>query len=72
VISTDTLEHIKDLKPLITTLGKHMKRGAKFLHQSEWGNQDISPMHFDHSKVFPKLMKKAGFLEWDEQCYMKS
>jgi len=72
VIASDTLEHIEDLKPLITTLGKHMKRGAKFLHQSEWGNQDISPMHFDHSKVFPKLMKKAGFLEWDEQCYMKS
>lgn len=72
VIAIDTLEHIEDLKPLITTLGKHMKRGAKLIHQSEWGNQDISPMHFDHSKDFPRLMKKAGFLKWDEQSYVKS
>jgi len=72
IIATDALEHFDDLKPLITTLGKHMKRGAKLIHQSEWGNQDVSPMHFDHSKTFPKLMKKAGFLKWDEQSYIKS
>jgi 2-polyprenyl-3-methyl-5-hydroxy-6-metoxy-1,4-benzoquinol methylase len=71
VISVDTLEHIENLEPLIATLGKNLKRGARLLHLSEFGRQEISPMHFDHSKVLPKLLKKAGFLEWNLQSYVR-
>jgi len=72
IVAIDTLEHIEDLESFMIELGSHMKRGGKFYHASTFGNQDISPMHFNHTKYFLDIMKKAGFLYWNDMWFIKN
>lgn len=60
IIAIDTLEHIEDLRGFISKMGECSK-GTMFYHYDCFNNQDVSPMHFDHSSEIDSFLKDAGF-----------
>lgn len=59
ITALGTLEHIEDLEKFVSEL--NMKSGAALYHFDDFGDQNISPMHFDHSKGIDEWLKNAGF-----------
>lgn len=62
VVAIDFFEHIhKDALPgLLKEIAAVLKDGGFLYHRSNFGQQDIFPMHFDHSSYFIKMAKDAG------------
>ncbi len=62
VIANDVLEHIhKDALPkLLEEIALVLKDDGFLYHRSNFGQQDIFPMHFDHSSYFNKMAVDAG------------
>jgi len=62
VVAIDFFEHIhKDTLPnLLKEIAGILKDGGFLYHRSNFGQQDIFPMHFDHSSYFIKMAKDAG------------
>ncbi len=63
VVANDFFEHIhKDKLPgLLDEIASVLKDDGFVYHRSNWGNQDLCPMHFDHSSYFNKMASDAGF-----------
>ena len=77
IVAVDVLEHIDNLQEFIYTLGKSMKRGAKFYHSDFFpkGVEDniVWPMHFEENeKHLEKWFKKGGLVSWDKRWAIKS
>ena len=62
VVAIDFFEHIHPdaLPKLLKEVSAVLKDDGFLYHRSTFGQQDIFPMHFDHSKYFNKLAKDAG------------
>jgi len=62
VVGIDFFEHIhKDALPdLLKEIYNVLKDDGFLYHRSNFKQQDIYPMHFDHSEYFNKLAKDAG------------
>lgn len=61
--SIDVFEHmpIEDLRRTIYFLAGIIRPGGRLHYHANWKQQDIFPMHHDHSEVFAKLLINAGF-----------
>ena len=71
IVATDALEHLEDLQSFLMELGQSMKVGAKLYHYDVWGEQDVTPMHFDHSTHIEDWLKEAGLYVWNENWAAK-
>ncbi len=62
VVANDFFEHIhKDALPkLLKEIASVLKDDGFVYHRSNFGQQDIFPMHFDHSEYFNKMVIDAG------------
>ena len=62
VVGIDFFEHIHPdaLPKLLKEIAAVLKDDGFLYHRSNWKQQDIFPMHFDHSPYFNKLAKDAG------------
>jgi 2-polyprenyl-3-methyl-5-hydroxy-6-metoxy-1,4-benzoquinol methylase len=62
VVAIDFFEHIhKDALPgLLKEIAAVLKDGGFLYHRSTFNQQDIFPMHYDHSAYFIKMAKDAG------------
>jgi len=65
VVANDFFEHIhKDALPkLLKQLSGCLKDQGFVYHRSNFKQQDIFPMHFDHSEYFVKLARDANLIE---------
>ena len=65
VVGNDFLEHIhKDSLPkLLKQIAGCLKDGGFVYHRSNFKQQDIFPMHFDHSEYFVKMARDANLIE---------
>lgn len=62
VVAVDFFEHIHPdkLPKLLKEIAAVLKDGGFLYHRSNFKQQDIFPMHFDHSAYFVKMAKDAG------------
>ena len=62
VVAIDTLEHIHpDILPkLLKDMAKSLKDGGFIYHRSNFGQQDLFPMHYDHKSVLEGLVTDVG------------
>ncbi len=62
VVANDFFEHIhKDALPgLLKEVSSVLKDGGILYHRSNWGQQDIFPIHYDHSGYFNKMAKDVN------------
>lgn len=65
VVANDFFEHIhKDALPkLLQQIAGCLKEQGFVYHRSNFKQQDIFPMHFDHSEYFNKMASNAGLIE---------
>ncbi len=62
IVANDFFEHVhKDALPgLLRELAACLKDGGFVYHRSNFGQQDIFPMHFDHGEYFNQMATDAG------------
>jgi SAM-dependent methyltransferase len=70
ITALGTLEHIEDLESLIKKFAV-MKSGSSLVHIDDWGDQTISPMHFNHSGNIDKWLIESGFMIKNERVAVK-
>jgi len=65
VVCNDFFEHIhKDALPkLLKQIAGCLKNGGFVYHRSNFKQQDIFPMHYDHSEYFTKMARDANLIE---------
>lgn len=65
VVANDFFEHIhKDALPkLLKQITGCLKKDGFVYHRSNFKQQDIFPMHFDHSEYFTKMARDATLIE---------
>lgn len=63
VVGIDFFEHLHkdDLDAMLKTIQGVLKDGGFLYERSNWYQQEILPMHFDHSTQFAKMLKEIGF-----------
>jgi len=64
VVAIDVLEHL-DYSTLVSVINKiwiSLKPSGTFAFHANFGQQDLYPMHFDHSEVFEKVLNSNGFI----------
>jgi len=71
VTALGMLEHLDTLQEFLLKLGKGMKTNARLFHVDDWGDQTISPMHFNNSKNIDNWLKDAGFTIKSERWAVK-
>lgn len=73
VVAIDTLEHIHPDKlfPLLKEIAAVLKDGGFLYHRSNFGQQDIFPMHYNHSEYLAKMCKDAGLNLRENGDYVK-
>lgn len=72
ITALGTLEHIDPLREFIIRLGKGMKNGTKLFHIDDWGDQEISPMHFNHSRDIDGWLQEAGLEPLNKRWAVKN
>lgn len=62
VVSTDTFEHIpeNELKGILVDISGALKVGGRLIYTANFKQQDLYPMHFDHSENWNDWLKEAG------------
>jgi predicted TPR repeat methyltransferase len=73
ILAIDTFEHIHpdELDPVLTAIEKSLASGGYLYCHNNWGQQDIYPMHFDHSKRFAEWAKVIGLIKQDDLIYVR-
>ena len=63
IVAIDFFEHIhpEELRPLIKDLSHVLGDGGFIFERSNWYQQQILPMHYDHSSTFYKITEELGF-----------
>lgn len=72
VTALGTLEHFENLEEFVKGTLSQMRHGAKLLHFDDFGQQNVSPMHYDFTDEMPVWLDEAGFVEWDDLWAVKS
>lgn len=64
VVSFDTFEHLgaEDLQQLLKDLWRVLKPGGKIYYHANFGQQDIYPLHYNHSEMWDTWLIEAGFI----------
>jgi len=63
IVSIETLEHLseQELERVMEAAWEKLRPGGRFIFTANFGQQDVYPMHFDHSKLFERLIKELGY-----------
>ena len=63
-VAIDVFEHlpVSELTETIETLGRIIKKEGRLVYHNNFQQQDLYPMHFDHSEIFSGLLEKNGFV----------
>ena len=63
VIAIDVLEHFDEpqLRTMIKDIATSLKVNGRLIFHVNWKQQDLYPMHFDHSAIWEDLLKENGF-----------
>lgn len=63
-VSFDTFEHMSEetLREVVCQLSRVLVWGGKLIYHANWGQQDIYPMHHDHSAVWPDILKENNLV----------
>lgn len=70
VFSAETFEHMAEdkLAKTITDILRVLKMGGRLIYTANWGQQELYPMHFNHSQLMLDLLqnnfKQVGPIEW--------
>jgi hypothetical protein len=61
----DVFEHIAEdnIAGVLEYLNSVLKINGRLVYHANFGQQNIYPMHFDYSSVWPKLLEEAGFVQ---------
>lgn len=73
VVAIDTLEHIHpdDLPGLLKNIHGCLKDGGFLYERSNWYQQDLFPMHYDHGSIIDRLAEDAGLVKRENGDYVK-
>lgn len=73
VAAIDVLEHIHpdSLSSLLKNISGCLKDRGFFYHRSNFGQQDLFPMHFDHSEGIKELLKASGLRRRENGDWVK-
>lgn len=74
IVAIDTLEHVHpdEIKSVLASLMLMMgSKGAIYCHNN-WGQQELYPMHYDHSAVFAAWCAECGLKQENEFLWSKS
>jgi len=65
VVSFEVFEHIpaEPLREMLKAIGRVLKRGGYLYFTVNFGQQDLYPMHFDHSKWFYDCLDEIGLFQ---------
>jgi len=74
VIAIDTLEHIHidELPKLLKEIESLLKDDGFLYERSNFGQQEVFPMHYDHSHELPQLAEDAGLNKRVNGDYVKA
>lgn len=74
VVSIDVFEHIpeKELKETLREAHRILKIGGRLVFHANWYQQDLYPMHYNHSSWFDSYCKSIGFTFISEIEMVKS
>ena len=64
IVAIDTLEHIHPdaLPKMIKDMARCLKDGGFIYHRSNFGQQELFPMHYDHKSILEGLATDAGLI----------
>ena len=73
VIAVDVFEHLDydHLSRVLTELSSSLKVGGKLFFHNNFGQQDIYPMHFDHTSKWGLLLKASNFFQLSDLWAVK-
>jgi len=65
VVAFDVFEHLTkdDLQDLMKEVHRALPIGGKLIYHANFKQQDLYPMHFDHSEWWPDFMANLGFMQ---------
>jgi 2-polyprenyl-3-methyl-5-hydroxy-6-metoxy-1,4-benzoquinol methylase len=68
VISFDTFEHLtaNELQKMLGDLHRVLKPGGRMIYHNNFKQQDIYPLHFDHSELWDTWLIQNGFMPTSE------
>ena len=63
IVAYDVLEHLpqETLRDTIQHFARLLKPGGSLVYHNNFGQQDIYPMHYDHSEIWNDLLVESGF-----------
>lgn len=63
-VAFDVLEHLpeKDLREVMKQLSRVLQMQGHLIYQATWKQQDLYPMHHDHSAIWPVILQENGFV----------
>ena len=69
----DVFEHmpLEDLEGAMSYLGAMVKKRGRVLFHNNWKQQDLYPMHHDHSESWERIVEESGFLQLDDFWLVK-
>lgn len=74
IVTIDTLEHVhpNEIKSVLSSMMLMLAaKGALYCHNN-WGQQDIYPMHYDHSAVFAAWCAECGLRQENELLWVSN
>lgn len=64
VVSVDTFEHLtaQQAQLMLKDIARVIRPGGNLMYHANFGQQDLYPMHFDHSEMWDTWLIEAGFI----------
>jgi 2-polyprenyl-3-methyl-5-hydroxy-6-metoxy-1,4-benzoquinol methylase len=64
VVSVDTFEHLTatQAKQMLKDISRVIKPGGNLFYHANFSQQDLYPMHFNHSEMWDSWLIEAGFI----------
>lgn len=65
IVAFDVIEHMpaEDVKQFLLMAGDILKQDGGMIFHNNWEQQDLYPMHFDHSEQWEKWLAEAGLVQ---------
>lgn len=65
VVAFDVFEHIPEdeLKALVKDIHRVLPVGGRIVYHANFGQQDLYPMHYDHSEWWIPYLEEVGFMQ---------
>lgn len=63
IVSVDTFEHMTStqVQKMLKSLARVIKEEGSLIYHANFGQQELYPMHFDHSEMWDTWLLEAGF-----------